>query len=137
MTEINFSKKKVEQMMLKNPDRVPIIISSNSFKIDKLKYIVPNSITIGELMIMLRKKNNINPQEAIFLFIKDNNNLNLNLNLNLNNSDKSKSKIKSKKKNEGILVPASSSLGTLHQQHKDENLILYIFFEKEAVFGSI
>ena len=127
MTEVNFSKKKVEQMMLKNPDRVPIIISSNSFKIDKLKYIVPNSITIGELMIMLRKKNNINPQEAIFLFIKDNN--------NLNNSDKSKSKIKSKKENEGILVPSSSTLGTLHHQHKDENLILHIFFEKEAVFG--
>ena len=128
MTEINFSKKKVEQMMLKNPDRVPIIISSNSFKIEKLKYIVPNSITIGELMIMLRKKNNINPQEAIFLFIKDNN--------NLNNSDKSKSKIKSKKENEGILVPSSSTLGTLHHQHKDENLILHIFFEKEAVFGN-
>ena len=120
MTEINFSKKKVEQMILKNPDRVPIIISSNSFKIDKLKYIVPNSITIGELMIMLRKKNNINPQEAIFLFIKDNNN----------------NKSKSKKENEGILVPSSSSLGTLHDKHKDENLILHIFFEKEAVFGS-
>ena len=134
MTEINFSKKKVEQMMLKNPDRVPIIISSNSFKIDKLKYIVPNSITIGELMIMLRKKNNINPQEAIFLFIKDNNSNN-NININPNNSDKSKSKIKSKKENEGILVPSSSTLGTLHHQHKDENLILHIFFEKEAVFG--
>ena len=79
-------------------------------------------------MIMLRKKNNINPQEAIFLFIKDNN--------NLNNSDKSKCKIKSKKENEGILVPSSSTLGTLHHQHKDENLILHIFFEKEAVFGN-
>lgn len=133
MTEINFSKKKVEQIMLKNPDRVPIIINSNSFKIDKLKYIVPDSITIGELMIMLRKKNNIDPQEAIFLFIKDNNNLNL----NLNNSDKSKSKNNLKKENEGILVPSSSTLGTLHQQHKDENLLLHIFFEKEAVFGSI
>ena len=133
MTEINFSKKKVEQMMLKNPDRVPVIISSNSFKIDKLKYIVPNSITIGELMIMLRKKNNINPQEAIFLFIKDNNNpINP---INPNNTDKSKGKSKGKKENEGILVPSSSSLGTLHHQHKDENLILHIFFEKEAVFG--
>ena len=131
MTEINFSKKKVEQMMLKNPDRVPVIISSNSFKIDKLKYIVPNSITIGELMIMLRKKNNINPQEAIFLFIKDNNPINP---INQNNTDKSKGK--SKKENEGILVPSSSSLGTLHHQHKDENLILHIFFEKEAVFGN-
>ena len=132
MTEVNFSKKKVEQMMLKNPDRVPIIISSNSFKIDKLKYIVPNSITIGELMIMLRKKNNIDPQEAIFLFIKDNNTQPRN-EKEINN--KSKSKIKSKKENEGILVPSSSTLGTLHQQHKDENLILHIFFEKEAVFG--
>ena len=130
MTEVNFSKKKIEQMMLKNPNRVPIIISSNSFKIDKLKYIVPDSITIGELMIMLRKKNNINPQEAIFLFIKDNNSNNNNTNTNINKSNK-----KSKKENEGILVPSSSTLGTLHQQHKDENLILHIFFEKEAVFG--
>ena len=132
MTEVNFSKKKVEQMMLKNPNRIPIIITSNSFKIDKLKYIVPDSITIGELMIMLRKKNNIDPQEAIFLFIKDNNN---NSN-NANNPNINKSNNKSKKENEGILVPSSSTLGTLHQQHKDENLILHIFFEKEAVFGS-
>ena len=131
MTEVNFSKKKIEQMMLKNPNRVPIIISSNSFKIDKLKYIVPDTITIGELMIMLRKKNNINPQEAIFLFIKDNNNQPRN-EKEINN----KSKNNSKKENEGILVPSSSTLGTLHQQHKDENLILHIFFEKEAVFGS-
>ena len=130
MTEVNFSKKKIEQMMLKNPNRVPIIISSNSFKIDKLKYIVPDSITIGELMIMLRKKNNINPQEAIFLFIKDNNTQPRN-EKEINN----KSKNNSKKENEGILVPSSSTLGTLHQQHKDENLILHIFFEKEAVFG--
>lgn len=128
MTEVNFSKKKVEQMMLKNPNRVPIIITSNSFKIDKLKYIVPDSITIGELMIMLRKKNNIDPQEAIFLFIKDNNSNNNNTNINKFNN-------KSKKENEGILVPSSSTLGTLHQQHKDENLILHIFFEKETVFG--
>lgn len=131
MTEVNFSKKKIEQMMLKNPNRVPIIISSNSFKIDKLKYIVPDTITIGELMIMLRKKNNINPQEAIFLFIKDNNTQPRN-EKEINN----KSKNNSKKENEGILVPSSSTLGTLHQQHKDENLILHIFFEKEAVFGS-
>ena len=131
MTEVNFSKKKIEQMMTKNPNRVPIIISSNSFKIDKLKYIVPDTITIGELMIMLRKKNNINPQEAIFLFIKDNNTQPRN-EKEINN----KSKNNSKKENEGILVPSSSTLGTLHQQHKDENLILHIFFEKEAVFGS-
>ena len=130
MTEVNFSKKKIEQMMTKNPNRVPIIISSNSFKIDKLKYIVPDTITIGELMIMLRKKNNINPQEAIFLFIKDNNTQPRN-EKEINN----KSKNNSKKENEGILVPSSSTLGTLHQQHKDENLILHIFFEKEAVFG--
>ena len=130
MTEVNFSKKKVEQMMLKNPNRVPIIITSNSFKIDKLKYIVPDTITIGELMCMLRKKNNIDPQEAIFLFIKDNNTQPRN-EKEINN----KSKNNSKKENEGILVPSSSTLGTLHQQHKDENLILHIFFEKEAVFG--
>ena len=129
MTEVNFSKIKIEQMMLKNPNRVPIIINSNSFKIDTLKYIVPDTITIGELMCMLRKKNNINPQEAIFLFIKDNNNN------SKNEKDKSKSKNNSKKENEGILVPSSSTLGTLHQQHKDENLLLHIFFEKEAVFG--
>ena len=111
MTEVNFSKIKIEQMMLKNPNRVPIIINSNSFKIDTLKYIVPDTITIGELMCMLRKKNNITPQEAIFLFIKDNNN-------NSNNANINKTNNKSKKENEGILVPSSSTLGSLHQQHK-------------------
>ena len=107
------SKKKIENMLNKHPNRVPIIISSNSFKEHgQHRFIVPNNITVSEFMKILRNKVSLKPEEAIFIFVKDK---------SLNN--------------DAFMVPASSSIESIYNQYKDNNLVLNLIYEKEAVFG--
>jgi hypothetical protein len=110
--EINsfeFNRKKIESLLRKYPDRYPIIVSSKSIKCGNVKYISTN-MTIAEFMIILRKKINLSQNEGLFFFIKDK-----------NKSD--------------IMVQPSSNIEILYNTYKDENLVLNLIFEKEAVFG--
>ena len=104
-----FNRKKIECLLKKYPDRYPIIISSKSIKNGNIKYISTN-MTIAEFMIILRKKINLKESEALFFFIREN-----------NKSD--------------IMIQHSSTIETLYHTYKDQNLILNLMFEKEAVFG--
>ncbi len=107
------SKNKIEEMIKKHPNRVPIIISSNSFKEHgQHRFIVPNNITIAEFMKILRNKVSLRPEEAIYVFVKD---------------------ITISK--EGILVPSSSTVESIYNQYKDKNLVLNLIYEKEEIFG--
>jgi len=107
--DVEFNSKKIECLLKKYPDRYPIIVSSKSVKCEHIKYISTN-MTIAEFMITLRKKINIRDSEALFFFIKEN--------------DKS-----------DIMIQPSSSIETLYHTYKDQNLVLNLMFEKEAVFG--
>ncbi len=104
-----FNRKKIECLLKKYPDRYPIIISSKSIKCDNIKYISAN-MTIAEFMIILRQKINLNSTEALFFFIKD-------------------------KHNTDIMIQPSSTIQELYNVYKDNNLVLNVMFEKEAVFG--
>ncbi len=107
------SKKKIEEMLIKHPNRVPIIISSTSFKEHgQHRFIVPNNITICEFMKILRNKVSLKPEDAIFIFVND-----------------------KSLKNNAIMVPSSASVESIYNQYKDQNLILNLIYEKEAVFG--
>jgi GABA(A) receptor-associated protein len=110
----HFSKKKIEELISKHPNRIPIVISSKSFKEHKVnRFIVPIDMTINQFMIILRNKTKINPTEAIFIFVKD------------------------YKKNgkKDIIAPVSETIGSLYDKYKDDKLILNLDYEKEAVFG--
>jgi hypothetical protein len=63
-------------------------------------------------MKILRNKVSLKPEEAIFIFVKDK---------SLNN--------------DAFMVPASSSIESIYNQYKDNNLVLNLIYEKEAVFG--
>ncbi len=104
-----FNRKKIECLLKKYPDRYPIMVSSKSVKCDKIKYISTN-MTIAEFMIILRKKINLRESEALFFFIRA--------------KDKS-----------DIMIQPSLSIETLYHTYKDQNLVLNLMFEKEAVFG--
>jgi microtubule-associated protein 1 light chain len=107
------SKKKIEEMLNKHPNRVPIIISSTSFKEHgQHRFIVPNNITVSEFMKILRNKVSLKQEEAIFIFVKDK---------SLNN--------------DAVIVPSSSSIESIYNQYKDNNMVLNLIYEKEAVFG--
>jgi len=74
---MNFDQRKIESERIrkKYPDRVPVIVkkvaNSDIPDIDKHKYLVPEDITIGQFMFILRKRLALSSEKAIFLFINN------------------------------------------------------------------
>ena len=100
-----------KRIRLKYPDRIPIIIErvndTNTPPIDKTKYLVPNNLTVGELVYVIRKRMKLEPEKAIFFFI-----------------------------NESI-PNTSLQLCQLYETHKNEDGFLYMKYSTENTFGSI
>lgn len=57
-----------QKIFSKYPQKVPIIVDcKKELKLDKNKYIVPNDLTVGQFMYILKKRININHEQSIFL----------------------------------------------------------------------
>ena len=93
--------------MSKYPQRVPIIVDcKKELKLDKNKYIVPNDLTVGQFMYILKKRININHEQSIFLLC--NNQLLINTEL----------------------------INNLFNRQKDYDGFLYIIISLENTFGN-
>lgn len=90
----------------KYPDRIPIIVNTTDFVMDKYKFLSPANINIHKLLISIRKSiQKLNPNEALFLLI--------------NNT-----------------IPNNTSLiSELYNEYKNNDGFLYITITKESVFG--
>lgn len=53
------------------PHHVPILIRCKDFEIEKVKYLVPKDLKIGQFLNMLRSKIKINSYESVFMLIKN------------------------------------------------------------------
>lgn len=96
------------RVIMKYPDRIPIICESsapNVPKLDKIKYLVPRDFTAGQFMYVIRKRLVIPPEKAIFLFV------------------------------DNLLPSSSSPLGKLYDVHANEDGFLYIKYSFENTFG--
>ena len=98
------------RIMEKYPDRLPIIVARaknchDIAQINKRKYLVPNCLTVGQFLYVIRKRLVLPPEKAIFLFIG------------------------------GILPPTASLLGSIYDEHKDRDNFLYITYSGENTFG--
>jgi GABA(A) receptor-associated protein len=94
------------------PDRFPIICEKNikdttTPEIDKSKYLVPQDITIGQFMYVIRKRLRLPSEDAIFLFIGE---------------DK-------------VILPIHMTMYEVFYQFKNKDGFLYIVYSKESVFG--
>lgn len=99
-----------ERIIAKYPDRIPIICEkSNNDKsminIDKNKYLVPNDLTVGQFVYVIRKRIKLNPETAIYLFINN----------KLHNS--------------------SALLSNVYQHNKNKDGFLYVTYSGENSFG--
>jgi GABA(A) receptor-associated protein len=94
----------------KYPDRVPVIVEkvpgSVVEQIDKRKYLVPNDITVAQFMWIIRKRINMPPEKALFLFCNK------------------------------IVPNTAITMGELYVDHKDADGFLYISYSGENTFGS-
>jgi GABA(A) receptor-associated protein len=97
-------------IITKYQNRCPIIVGkkdgSTVNEIEKKKYICPREINLAQFTYVIRKKINLKPEQAIFLFINNN------------------------------VLPSSELMGTIYQEHKDTDGFLYVTYCLENTFGS-
>ena len=101
-------KDEVYRILLKYPDRAPIICErqgTNLPLLDKKKYLVPLDLTIGQFMYIIRKRLTLAPENAIFLFI------------------------------DNMLPCGNDTIGIVYQNHKHNDGFLYINYSGENTFG--
>lgn len=122
----NVRKNECDRICQKYIDRIPVIVekqgldststsneSSNNVSksnevpaLDKRKYLVPQSLTIGQFVYIIRKRIDLPPERAIFVFV-----------------------------NNGILPNTSSLMSQLYLEYKDADGFLYINYAGENTFG--
>ena len=103
-------KKESSKIMTKYTDRIPIIVTKDPKSalkaMDKEKFLTPQDLTLGQFMYVIRKRINLDEGQSLFIFAKD-----------------------------SVMVPTASTLGSLYEEHKDEDGFLYLVYCSENVFG--
>lgn len=91
------------------PDRIPIIVEvSKKSKIptlEKRKYLVPNEMTIGQFIFVLRKHTKLSAEQGLYLFINN------------------------------IIPHTAALLSTVYDDQKDKDGFLYCVINTESVYG--
>lgn len=99
----------------KYPGRVPIIIQSNDFTLDKEKFLVPDNHTMVQFVYFMRKRIHANSNEAIFMFV-----------INYSQDEKT---------SQTLLPLTTSTMSTLYAENKHTDHFLYLLISKENTFG--
>lgn len=110
--EHSLEKRKSESRRIraKFPDRVPVIVEkaagSDIPDIDKKKYLVPEDLTVGQFVYVIRKRITLPPEKAIFVFVNN------------------------------ALPQTASLMSQIYETHKSEDGFLYITYSGENTFGN-
>ena len=96
--------------MLRYPDRIAVYLTRKPGKsdvpeIDRHKYLVPKDMTVGGFICIIRKHIKLTPEKAIFIFV------------------------------DNILPPTSALMGSMYNEHKDEDGYLRVSYTGENTFG--
>ena len=100
-----------KRIRAKYPDRVPVVACRDANAhgmpdIDKHKFLIPTTMTLGEFCFVLRKRMSLNPAKAMFLFC-----------------------------DQGILPPTSATILDLYIKYKHHDEFLYFSYTSENTFG--
>lgn len=102
-------KEECDKMRSKHPEKIPVIVEKHVScilaNLEKNKYLIPEDLTVGQFINVIRKKIKINDTEAIFLFV--------------NNS----------------IPPTSAQMSKIYNEHKDDDGYLYCVYSSENTFG--
>ncbi|KAL5964045.1 Gamma-aminobutyric acid receptor-associated protein-like 2 [Taenia solium] len=95
----------------KYPDRIPVIVErhpgSQINDLDKHKFLVPNDITVAQFMWIIRKRLQLSPEKALFLFFDD------------------------------YVPQTSWTMGQLYNERKSDDGFLYAHYSGENSFGGV
>ena len=105
-------KSESSSIIQKYPNRLPLIVTkaekSNVNDIDKKKFLVPNDLTVGQFIYVIRKRIKAKPEQGIFVFVGKN-----------------------------ILPQTSALISSVYNDHKDEDGFLYMVYSAENTFGTL
>lgn len=94
----------------KYPDLIPVICErmngSNVPESQRRKYLVPRDITMGQFKYVIRKRIELLPDQALFVFV-----------------------------NQSVLAPTNTLITDIHKEHADEDGFLYMIYSGENTFG--
>lgn len=103
-------KQESTRILGKYPERRPLIvekdINSDIQEIDKKKYLVPNDLTVGQFIYVIRKRIKLSPEKALYLFI------------------------------DGTIPPTAALISSMYDRHKGEDGFLVMIYSAENTFGS-
>merc|ERR1712097_22109 len=99
-----------EKIRKKHPDRIPVICEraagSDIPEVDRKKYLVPQELTVGQFVYVVRKRLRLPPEKAIFIFVN------------------------------GVLPSTGAALmSQMYKDYKDPDGFLYVTYSGENVFG--
>ena len=109
--QYDFEKRKEEAIKIRNkhPDRIPVIVEkaarSDIATVDKKKYLVPANLTMGQFVYVIRKRIDLSPETAIFIYV------------------------------DNVLPLTSSAMSLIYEDYKDEDGFLHITYSGENTFG--
>jgi GABA(A) receptor-associated protein len=109
--EYSFEERKSEALRVLNKysERIPVICEQmKNGTLDnnnKKKFLVPNDLSIGQFLYVLRKRIKLNENQALFLFINN------------------------------TLAPMNDTFQKMYNTYKDDDLFLYIIYSQENTFG--
>lgn len=103
-------KQEATRIRQKYPDKIPIIVeksdSSDVQDLDKHKYLIPESMTVGQFMFLIRKNLKLDSTTSIFFFVDNR-----------------------------VIPRMEDTLKGLYEKYKDKDNYLYITFSSENTFG--
>lgn len=108
---VDIEKRKLEsaRILKKYPDRIPVIVTKTTKcslpDIDKQKFLVPHTMTLGQFVYIIRKRIKLDSSKALFVMINNN------------------------------LFTTSHPMSELYENEKEEDGFLYVVYSSENTFG--
>tara|TARA_B100001964_G_scaffold43024_1_gene47805 strand:- start:462 stop:791 length:330 start_codon:yes stop_codon:yes gene_type:complete len=104
------SKHYVQSILKKHPNKVPLVIHHDKNKKKLHKFIIPSDSSIMDLLYIVRKRVNLDSEQALYIYV---------------NAPNGKSN----------LLPTNLILSSVYEENKLDNGLLHLIYAEENVFG--